>query len=56
VLPNNKRIRIMAVTVANEAPRVTPVHPLYDTLERGGVDMSRWRVVHALSSVTPGER
>ena len=56
VLPNNRKIRILAVTVASESPRVTPAHPLYDTLERGGVDMSRWRAVHALSSVNPAER
>ena len=56
VLPNNPRIRILAVTVASESPRVTPAHPLYDTLERAGVDMSRWRVVQALSSATPAER
>lgn len=34
VLPDNERIRILAVTVANEAPLVTPAQPLYDTLER----------------------
>ena len=51
VLPHNRRIRILAVTVANESPRVTPAHPLYDTLERAGVDMSRWRVVQVESSV-----
>src|SRR5271157_3633659 len=56
VLPNNRTIRILAVTVANESPRVTPAHPLYDTLERAGVDMSRWRLVHAMSSVAPSER
>jgi alpha-mannosidase len=34
VLPDNERIRILALTVANE-PRVTiPAQPLYDTLER----------------------
>ena len=56
VLPNNRKIRILAVTVATESPRVTPAHPLYDILDRGGVDMSRWRVVHAMSSVNPAER
>lgn len=34
VLPDNERIRILALTVANEAPLVTPAQPLYDTLER----------------------
>jgi len=34
-LPYNGRIRILAVTVAEEAGRVRPAHPLYDTLERG---------------------
>ena len=33
-LPNNERIRILAVTVANEASEVRPAQPLYDTLER----------------------
>jgi alpha-mannosidase len=34
VLPDNERIRILAVTVADEPRAVTPVQPLYDTLER----------------------
>jgi alpha-mannosidase len=34
-LPVNERIRILAVTVAQEGSAVTPAHPLYDTLERG---------------------
>ena len=33
-LPNNDRIRVLAVTVADEPWAVTPAHPLYDTLER----------------------
>jgi len=33
-LPNNDKIRIMAITVANESGRVHPSQPLYDTLER----------------------
>ena len=33
-LPDNERIRILAVTVANEPAPVKPAHPLYDTLER----------------------
>ena len=33
-LPNNERIRILAVTVANEAGEVRPAQALYDTLER----------------------
>jgi alpha-mannosidase len=33
-LPNNDRIRILAVTIADEPWVVTPVQPLYDTLER----------------------
>jgi alpha-mannosidase len=31
-LPDNPRIRILAISVAEEAPEVHPVHPLYDTL------------------------
>jgi alpha-mannosidase len=34
VLPNNERIRILAITVANEFGDVRPAQPLYDTLER----------------------
>jgi alpha-mannosidase len=41
-LPDNKRIRILAATVAKEVPQVTPAHPLYDTLERAHIDLSRW--------------
>jgi alpha-mannosidase len=33
-LPDNDRIRILAVTVADEPSLITPAHPLYDTLER----------------------
>jgi alpha-mannosidase len=33
-LPDNERIRIMAITVANEPWLVTPAQPLYDALER----------------------
>jgi len=35
VLPNNEKIRILAISVADEPWTVTPVQPLYDTLERG---------------------
>ncbi|MGD2122547.1 MAG: glycoside hydrolase family 38 C-terminal domain-containing protein [Gemmatimonadota bacterium] len=33
-LPVNEGIRILAVTVTEEASRVMPAHPLYDTLDR----------------------
>jgi len=33
-LPDNERIRILAITVADELPGVTPAAPLYDTLIR----------------------
>ena len=33
-LPDNERIRILAVTVVDEPPGVTPAAPLYDTLIR----------------------
>jgi alpha-mannosidase len=36
-LPNNDKIRVLAITVANESPSVWPAHPLYDTLDRGGM-------------------
>ena len=34
ILPDNERIRILAMTVADEPWVITPVQPLYDTLER----------------------
>jgi alpha-mannosidase len=34
VLPDNERIRILAVTIANEPSTVIAAQPLYDTLER----------------------
>jgi alpha-mannosidase len=37
-LPDNDRIRILAITVADEPNRLQPAHPLYDTLERGADD------------------
>ena len=33
-LPDNDKVRVLAVSVAQEAPGVRPVQPLYDTLER----------------------
>jgi len=33
-LPENNKIRILAMSVANENPEVTPAQPLYDTLGR----------------------
>jgi alpha-mannosidase len=33
-LPDNGKIRILAISVVNEPGIVRPVHPLYDTLER----------------------
>ena len=33
-LPNNDRVRIMAITGSDESATVKPAHPLYDTLER----------------------
>jgi len=33
-LPNNERIRILAITAADEDSAVIPAQPLYDTLER----------------------
>ena len=32
MLPNNDRIKVLAVSVAQEGPTVKPAHPLYDTL------------------------
>jgi alpha-mannosidase len=40
-LPDNDRIRILAISVADEAGRVTPAQPLYDTLERTGSETAR---------------
>jgi alpha-mannosidase len=33
VLPDNERIRILAITVGDEPTVIRPVQPLYDTLE-----------------------
>jgi alpha-mannosidase len=33
-LPDNDKIRILAVSVAEENPELNPVQPLYDTLSR----------------------
>lgn len=33
-LPDNDKIRVLAVSVADENPRVTPAEPLHDTLNR----------------------
>ncbi len=33
-LPNNDKIRILAMSVADQDPSITPVQPLYDTLGR----------------------
>ncbi len=33
-LPDNERIRILAVTVSDEGKAVRPAHPLFDTLQR----------------------
>jgi alpha-mannosidase len=32
-LPDNDKLRILAITVSDEAGQVVPAHPLYDTLE-----------------------
>ena len=31
-LPNNERVRVLAMTAANEPWKLSAVHPLYDTL------------------------
>ncbi len=31
-LPDNNKIRILAISVADENPEVTPAQPLYDVL------------------------
>ena len=33
-LPNNEKIRILAISVAQENPEVKAARPLYDTLNR----------------------
>jgi hypothetical protein len=33
-LPNDERIRVLAVTVSDEGPMARPAHPLFDTLQR----------------------
>ncbi len=34
VLPDNDKIRVLAVSVARDSEPVEPAQPLYDTLER----------------------
>ncbi len=41
-LPDNDRVRILAITVADEPAQVRPAHALYDPLDRTRTDMSRW--------------
>lgn len=41
-LPDNDKIKVLAVSVAHETPDVAPVQPLYDLVDRSHVDMSRW--------------
>ncbi len=41
-LPDNDKIRVLAVSVAHETPEVYPAQPLYDLVDRSHVDMSRW--------------
>src|ERR1035438_8897407 len=33
-LPNNDKVKVLAVSVADQGPLVTPAQPLYDTLGR----------------------
>ena len=33
-LPENDKIRVLAVTVADESSQIRPARPLYDTVER----------------------
>jgi len=51
MLPNNPHIRILVASVSDESSSVTPVQPLYDTLDRANVDISRWQVTKG--SVAP---
>jgi alpha-mannosidase len=37
-LPNNDKIRILAVTVADQPDEVSPVQPLYDMLDAPGLN------------------
>jgi alpha-mannosidase len=36
-LPNNDKVRVMAVTVVDADPRVRPARPLYDVIDRAGM-------------------
>jgi alpha-mannosidase len=40
-LPNNDKIRVLAISVAEEAPEVVAVQPLYDTLERSATTIAQ---------------
>jgi alpha-mannosidase len=35
-LPDNDKIRVLAISVANEDPEVKPAQPLYDALPPAG--------------------
>ncbi len=48
-LPDNAKIRILAVSVADEAPAVVAAQPLYDTLERTPVEVGQTIVFRRLS-------
>src|ERR1019366_7245360 len=43
-LPDNEKIRILAISVAEEGATAKPVQPLYDTLERGRPPRSCFRL------------
>jgi alpha-mannosidase len=46
-LPENDKIRVLAISVADGSPEVHPAQPLYDTLNRSGGE------ANAASAVTP---
>jgi alpha-mannosidase len=46
-LPSDEAIRIMAISVAKEDPKVSPAHPLYDTLGRTAEPGADGDVPHA---------
>jgi len=51
-LPNNDKIRILAISLANENPAVKPAHPLYDVLPSPNAGPSDFTLSASSSSVS----
>ncbi|HEY6291397.1 MAG TPA: glycoside hydrolase family 38 C-terminal domain-containing protein [Terriglobia bacterium] len=54
-LPNNPKLRVLAASVADEGPGLRAAQPLYDTIERMGVNMGRWNAATASNARSADE-